>query len=100
MLINKLRVFVIFKFCKKYILKYKIQFFIYFILCLISSIISLYIPIITSKFIDNLTIVKSINILFECLTIIILLNVFTDLLINYIYIYTNKISFCIKYAGT
>lgn len=78
----------LFKFCRKYIYEYKFMFYIYVIINIVSSTIGLYIPIITGKFIDNLSNKKDIDLMIIHCTIFIFLNVISIVLgfiSNYIY---------------
>lgn len=64
----------VFKFASKYILEYKWKFSIYIFLSLLAGGISLYVPMITGNFIDNLSGEKDVNMMIHHCIIFLLIN--------------------------
>lgn len=79
----------IFKLFKAYMLEYKFSFFAYLFINLFISIINIVVPLISGKFIDNLTSMKSKSFLFYyCIifSIISVINLVLNFLSSYLYV--------------
>ncbi len=78
----------IFNFCKKYIFKYKGLFIIYILLNIFMGILGIVIPLLTGKIVDNLTYIKSKEVLINfCIlfAIINIVNMIMRFLSSYLY---------------
>ena len=79
----------IFKFCNKYIFKYKYLFIFYILLNIVIGLFGIITPLLTGKIIDNLTYIKSKEVLVNyCVlfAIISVINMLLGFLSSYIYI--------------
>ena len=70
----------IFRFCNKYILKYKFLFVFYILLNIVIGFFNVIIPLLTGKIVDNLTYIKSKDILVNYCILFAIVNVINMLL--------------------
>ncbi len=80
----------IFNFCKKYIFKYKALFAFYILINTLIGILNIIIPLLTGKIVDNLTYIKSKEVLINYCVLFVIISI-ANMLIGFLsaYIYTN-----------